>query len=185
MLLVDDAHGIGVLGPNGQGSAAEAGLPAEAFMQTGTFSKALGAFGGLVAGPAGLVARVIENSRAFVGATPIPPPLAAAGIRALEILQASPELITGLRARMLRVRERVQALGFRVPVSPAPILSITHHDVEKNARLRSLLLDRGIYPPFIHYPGSPPGGHFRFTISSAHAEEDVERLLDTLAASCR
>ena len=184
VLLVDDAHGIGVLGPNGMGSPAEAGLPADAFMQTGTFSKALGAFGGLVTGPAGLAERVIEKSRAFVGATPIPPPLAAAGIRALEILQASPGLITGLRSRVLRVRERVQALGFRASASPAPILSITHHDVEKNSRLRSLLLDRGIYPPLIRYPGSPPGGHFRFTISSAHAEEDIERLLDTLAASC-
>jgi 7-keto-8-aminopelargonate synthetase-like enzyme len=184
-ILVDDAHGIGVLGPNGQGSPAEATLPAEAFMQTGTFSKALGGFGGLVAGPTGLTAKVVEKSQAFVGATPIPPPLAAAGIRALEILQASPGLITGLRTRMLRIRERVRALGFRVPASPAPILSITHYDVGKNSRLRSLLLDRGIYPPFIHYPGSPPGGHFRFTISSAHAEEDIQHLLDTLSASCR
>ena len=86
---------------------------------------------------------------------------------------------------MLRIRERVHALGFQVPASPAPILSITHYDVEKNSRLRLLLLDRGIYPPFIRYPGSPPGGHFRFTISSAHGEEDIERLLDTLGASCR
>jgi 7-keto-8-aminopelargonate synthetase-like enzyme len=173
------------VGPNGRGSAAEAGLPTEAFLQTGTFSKALGGFGGLVAGPAGLAARVVEKSKAFVGATPVPPPFAAAGIRALEILRDSPGLITGLRERMLRVRERVRALGFRVPASPAPIVSITHHDVEKNFRLRSLLLDRGIYPPLIHYPGSPPGGHFRFTISSAHAEEDIERLLDALGASCK
>jgi 7-keto-8-aminopelargonate synthetase-like enzyme len=128
---------------------------------------------------------VVEKSQGFVGATPIPPPLAAAGIRALEILQTNPELITGLRARMFRVREGAQALGFRVPASPAPILSITHYDVEKNARLRSLLLDRGIYPPFIRYPGSPPGGHFRFTISSAHTEENIGLLLDTLGASCR
>lgn len=184
-LLVDDAHGIGVVGPTGQGSAAEARLPAEAFIQTGTLSKALGGFGGLVAGAAGLTARVVENSQAFVGATPLPPPFAAAGLRALEILRESPRLITGLRERMLRVRGRVRALGFRVPESPAPILSITHHDVKKNSGLRSLLLDRGIYPPFIHYPGSPPGGHFRFTISSAHAEEDIEHLLDALGASCK
>jgi 7-keto-8-aminopelargonate synthetase-like enzyme len=183
-LLVDDAHGIAVVGPSGKGSPEEAGLPAESFIQTGTLSKGLGVFGGLVAGPAGLAGKIAERSQAFVGATPIPPPMAAAAIRSIEILQGSPGMIAGLRARMLRVRERVRALGFRVPTSPAPILSITHHDAGRNLRLRSLLLERGIYPPFIHYPGSPPGGHFRFTVSSAHAEEEVDLLLETIALSC-
>ena len=182
-LVVDDAHGIGVVGPSGKGSPEEAGLPAESFIQTGTFSKALGAFGGLVAGPAGLAGKILEKSQTFVGATPLPPPLAAAALCAIGVLQGNPRLIAGLRARMLRVRERVRALGFQVPSSPAPILSITHHDAGKNLRLRSLLLERGIYPPFIHYPGSPPGGHFRFTISSAHADEDVQLLLDTIGSS--
>jgi 7-keto-8-aminopelargonate synthetase-like enzyme len=183
-LLVDDAHGIGVVGPSGKGSPEEAGLPAESFIQTGTLSKALGAFGGLVAGPAGLAGTIVEKSQAYVGATPIPPPMAAAAIRSIEILQGSPGLITGLRGRMLRVRERIRTLGLRVPLSSAPILSITHHDAGKNLRLRSFLLERGIYPPFIRYPGSPPGGTFRFTISSAHAEEDVDLLLQTIGLSC-
>lgn len=183
-LLVDDAHGIAVVGPSGKGSPEEAGLPPESFIQTGTLSKGLGAFGGLVAGPAGLAGKIVEKSQVFVGATPIPPPIAAAAIRSIEILQESPGLIAGLRGRMLRVRERIRALGFQVPSSPAPILSITHHDAGKNLRLRSLLLERGIYPPFIHYPGSPPGGHFRFTVSSAHAEEEVDRLLETISLSC-
>jgi 8-amino-7-oxononanoate synthase len=183
-LLVDDAHGIAVVGPDGKGSPAEAGLPAEAFIQTGTLSKGLGVFGGVVAGPAGIAGTVRDKSPTFVGATPIPPPLAAAAIRSIAILQASPGLLASLRARALRVRERVQALGFRVPASPAPIVSITHHDTEKNLRLRSLLLERGIYPTFTNYPGSPPGGHFRFAISSAHTEEEVDRLLETIGLSC-
>jgi 7-keto-8-aminopelargonate synthetase-like enzyme len=172
------------VGPGGKGSPQEAGLPAESFIQAGTLSKGLGAFGGLVAGPAGLAGKIVQKSQTFVGATPIPPLIAAAAIRSIEILQGNPGLITGLRARMLRVRERVRGLGFRVPPSPAPILSITHHDAGKNLRLRSLLLERGMYPPFTHYPGSPPGGHFRFTISSAHAEEDVNLLLETIGLSC-
>jgi 8-amino-7-oxononanoate synthase len=183
-LLVDDAHGIAVVGPSGRGSPGEAGLPLGSFIQTGTLSKGLGAFGGLVAGPAGLAGKIIEKSQAFVGATPIPPPIAAAAIRSIEVLQGSPGLIAGLRGRMLRVRERVRAMGFRVPSSPAPILSITHQDVGKNLRLRSLLFERGIYPPFIHYPGSPPGGHFRFAVSSIHTDEDVDLLLETIALSC-
>ena len=183
-LLVDDAHGIAVVGPSGKGSPAEAGLPMESFIQTGTLSKGLGVFGGLVAGAAGLAAKIVEKSRAFVGGTPIPPPIAAAAIRSIEILQENPGLIAGLRGRMLRVRTRVRGMGLRVPSSPAPILSITHHDAGKNLRLRSLLFERGIYPPFIHYPGSPPGGHFRFAVSSAHAEGEVDLLLETIGMSC-
>ena len=183
-LLVDDAHGIAVIGPSGKGSPGEAGLPAESFIQTGTLSKGLGAFGGFVAGPAGLAGKIMEKSQTFVGATPIPPPIAAAAIRSIEILERSPGLIAGLRARMLRVRERVRAMGFRVPSSPAPILSITHHNVSKNLRLRSLLFERGIYPTFSQYPGSPPGGHFRFAVSSVHTDADVDLLLETIGMSC-
>jgi 8-amino-7-oxononanoate synthase len=183
-LLVDDAHGIAVVGPSGKGSPEEAGLPSESFVQTGTLSKGLGTFGGLVAGPAGLAGKIVGKSPAFIGATPIPPPIAAAAIRSIEILQGSPGLIAVLRARILRARERLQAMGFRVLSSPAPILSITHHDAGKNLRLRSLLFERGIYPSFTHYPGSPPGGHFRFAVSSAHTEEEVGLLLETIGMSC-
>jgi glycine C-acetyltransferase/8-amino-7-oxononanoate synthase len=173
------------VGPGGKGSPAEAGLPAEAFIQTGTLSKGLGTFGGVVAGPAAIAGKILEKSLTFVGATPIPPPLAAAAIRSIAILQASPGLLASLRARVLHVRERVRALGFRVPASPAPILSVTHHDTDKNLRLRSLLLKRGIYPTFTNYPGSPPGGHFRFAVSSAHTEEEIDLLLETIGLSGR
>ncbi|HWT79573.1 MAG TPA: pyridoxal phosphate-dependent aminotransferase family protein [Candidatus Methylomirabilis sp.] len=183
-LLVDDAHGVAVVGPSGKGSPEEAVLPAQGFIQTGTLSKGLGAFGGLVAGSAGLADKIRAKSQAFVGATPIPPPIAAAAICSIRILQANPNLIAGLQARTLRVRERVRAMGLHVPPSPAPILSITHHDKGKNLRLHSLLLERGIYPPFIHYPGSPPGGHFRFALSSCHADNDVDLLLEAVGTSC-
>ena len=126
----------------------------------------------------------MAKSQAFVGGTPIPPPIAAAALRSIDILRETPGLIAGLRRRVLRIRERVRAMGFRIPSSPAPILSITHHDADKNLRLRSLLFERGIYPPFTNYPGSPPGGHFRFAVSSAHAEEEVDLLLETIGMSC-
>jgi 8-amino-7-oxononanoate synthase len=184
LLLVDDAHGIAVVGPGGKGSPAEAGLPPEAFIQAGTLSKGLGAFGGVVAGPAAIAAKIPEKSLTYVGATPIPPPLAAAAVRSLEILQASPGLLASLRARALRARERVRAMGFRVVSSPSPVLSVTHGDTGKNLRLRSLLLERGIYPTFTNYPGSPPGGHFRFALSSAHTEEEIDLLLETIGQSC-
>ena len=74
-------------------------------------------------------------------------------------------------------------MGFPVSLSPTPIASVSCFDVEKNRRLHGLLLASGIYPPFINYPGSPPGGHFRFTFSSAHGEEEIEQLLAALEKS--
>ena len=179
-LLVDDSHGMAVLGATGKGSPEEAGLPAEALIHTGTLSKGFGVFGGLVAGGPGFMAQVVERSRAFVGATPVPPPAAAAALRALEVLSAHPELITGLRARSLGLRARLAGLGYPGPDSPAPIFSITRRDEARNRHLGEVLERHGIYPTFINYPGSPPGGHFRFALSSAHSEADIERLVGAL-----
>jgi 8-amino-7-oxononanoate synthase len=185
LLLVDDAHGIATVGPGGRGSAAAAGLPAEACILTATLSKALGAFGGLAAGPAWLAARVPVRSNAYKGTTPIPPPLAAAGICSLEILRKNPSMIRGLQERTARVRARLKDMGFDTGASPAPIVSISRRSAEGNERLRDGLLERGFYVPLITgYPGSPPGGHLRLTLSSLHAEEDVERLLDAIARCC-
>ena len=185
LLLVDDAHGIGTVGPSGKGSPEAARLPPVAFVQTGTLSKALGTFGGLVAGSVGLTPCIVERSRAFVGATAFPPPIAAAAIRSIEILQANPGMISGLQTRTAHVRERLRAMGFVSGSSPAPIISITHRDAAKNERLCMILLERGLYVPLIRdYPGSPPGGYFRLTLSSVHTDSDVQRVLEAIAASC-
>ena len=184
VLLVDDAHGMGTTGPTGKGSPEQAGLPPEAYLQTGTFAKAFGGFGGLLAGSRGLAAKVHAHSRAFTGATPVPPPLAAAALRALGILQEHPELIATLQTRTRRFRERLRALGLPSCDSPAPILSVTHGNEARNLQLRTLLLGAGIYPTFINYPGCPPGGHFRFTLSSLHTDEEIESLQGAIARSC-
>lgn len=184
MLMVDDAHGMGVAGPTGKGSVEEALLPAEACLLTGSYAKAFGAFGGLLAGPAGLFAKVVDRSRTFTGATPLPPHLAAAALRSLELLREHPDMITGLRTRTFRARERIRAMGLPSCDSPAPILSVTHLDEAKNQRLGALLLRNGIYPTFTIYPGCPPGGHFRFALSSLHADADVELLLEAIELSC-
>src|SRR5208282_4874369 len=105
-------------------------------------------------------AKVTDGSRAYVGATPIPPPLAAGALRSLDLVRAHPEWITGLRRRALAFRRRLQALGLEAPATPAPIFSITYGAEAPNLRLRALLLEAGIYPSLINYPGCPPGGHF-------------------------
>jgi 7-keto-8-aminopelargonate synthetase-like enzyme len=102
----------------------------------------------------------------------------------LRILAEHPERIQGLQERSLQARKRLRAMGFKSCDSPSPILSVSHLDEEKNRRLRGLLLEHGIYPTFTNYPGCPPGGHFGFTLSSEHTEQEIDHLLGTIALSC-
>ena len=104
-VLVDDAHAIGVVGATGKGSAEERGLEPGAVLQTGTLSKALGAFGGLIAVSTDVARRITESSLAFSGATGIPPPIAAAALRSIEILADRP----GAHLRVPRADPGVEA----------------------------------------------------------------------------
>ena len=180
MLLIDDSHGLAVVGKTGKGSREEAALPEGSWLQAGTLSKGFGAFGGIVAGSRELIEKVHSRSLAFIGSTGLPIPIAAGAIKSIEILKEHPEMITGLRERMAQVKQRIRTFGFVVNTSPAPIVSFSLHDEAKNSKLRERLLAAGIYPPFINYPGSPPGGHFRFTFSGAHGEEEIEALMKVL-----
>jgi 7-keto-8-aminopelargonate synthetase-like enzyme len=175
-LLIDDAHSVGVLGRTGKGTWEEAGMTRRAILQTGTLSKGLGGFGGFIAGSREVIAGVRTVSRAFTGSTPMPFPIAAASLRAIEILQAQPEKIALLRERSARWKPALRALGFPVSEGLAPICSVTFFDAEKNRALGDRLRAHRIFPSFIHYPGSPPGGHYRFTLSSAHSDADIENL---------
>lgn len=179
-VLVDDAHAIGVLGRTGKGTPEELGVPPGTVFQTGTLSKALGSFGGLIAVSAKIARRVEEESSVYLGATGLALPLLAAGIRAIEILEREPERIARLRERTLRWKGRIAALGYAVPATPAPILSIAPRGKEARDALRESLLARGIYPPYISYPGAPAGGHFRLTFSSEHSEEEFAALASAL-----
>jgi 7-keto-8-aminopelargonate synthetase-like enzyme len=184
-ILVDDAHGVAVVGPTGKGCVEEQGLPAEGVFVTGTLSKGFGAFGGFIVCGRELAETIRARSLAFIGSTGMSLPLAAACLKSIEILRSTPSMIASQRACVARVREALRVLGFAMPASPAPIVSVTFGDEARNGALREALLAAGIYPPFINYPGCPPGGHFRFTISSAHADEDVDRLLAVLTAAAR
>jgi 7-keto-8-aminopelargonate synthetase-like enzyme len=182
-VLADDCHGVGVLGATGKGSCEEAGLPPQSVFVTGTLSKAFGCFGGIIAGSEAVIERVRSSGPGFIGSTPVPLPIAAAAIRAIELLTEQPERISLLRSRTLAFKSEVRALGFAVSETASPISSITYRDEEKNRALYDLLLLRGLYPPFIDYPGSPPGGHFRFTLSSEHSDEQIANLLGALRSS--
>jgi 8-amino-7-oxononanoate synthase len=128
LILLDDAHGAGVLGKTGRGSAEAAGVASERIIQTITLSKGFGVYGGAVLGPAKIREAIINNSRIFIGNTPLPLPLANAALKSISILKNSPSLRLRLRRNVGYVKGQLNVHGFPVEDSPSPIISIIPPD---------------------------------------------------------
>ena len=184
MILVDDAHGAGVLGRRGRGTLEFAGVGRSRVVQTITLSKAFGVYGGAVLCSRELRRRILASSRVMIGATPLPPPLANAALASVKTLATNPHLREQLRKNAGRVRSALAAAGFVLPDSPGPIISICPRHSRDVARLRRALLAANILPPFMHYPGGPRAGHFRFAISSAHTAAQLNALTRVLIETC-
>jgi len=182
-ILVDDAHAMAVVGKTGKGSWEVKGIHRDLIYQTGTLSKGFGVFGGIIPGNRELISEIQKKSLAFTGATGLPLPLAAGAIKSVDYMISHRQTIVDLQERTLELKDQFRQLGFDLPQSPAPILSITFYDEDKNKRLYGILIRNGIYPPFINYPGAPPGGHFRFIITSITTNEQVNLLFETIKSS--
>jgi 7-keto-8-aminopelargonate synthetase-like enzyme len=183
LLLVDDAHGAGVLGRRGRGTIEVEGVSRQRIIQCITLSKAFGAFGGAVLGTRELRNRILERSRIFVGCTPIPLPLACAASMALTILREDKRLRQRLTQNANYVKSALRQAGFELPDAPGPIIPIHFRNERENASLKRRLLTAGIYPPFLNYPGGPANGYFRFVISSEHNRRQLDCLLNVLAGN--
>jgi 7-keto-8-aminopelargonate synthetase-like enzyme len=178
VVLVDDAHGGGLLGRTGKGALEHAGvLRHRRMIQTITLSKAFGTYGGAIVGAAGFRQRVLDRSALFVGSTPLPLPLANAALRSIEIVAAD----HGLRKRLARnqtyLKDRLRKAGWPLPETPGPIVSLAPELKSQIARLKQALLAAGVYPPLIKYPGGPADGYFRFAISSEHSREQLDAVI--------
>jgi len=182
-ILVDDAHAMAVLGESGRGTWEAQGISRDCLYQSGTFSKGFGVGGGIIPADRELAETIQNQSAAFIGCSGLALPLAAAALQSISYLAAHRELITGLQQRSLALKQRFQGIGFEMPQTPVPIFSITFHDAERNQRLERHLIEHGIYAPFIHYPGSPPGGHFRFILTSSTTEEQESLLFETIRSA--
>jgi 8-amino-7-oxononanoate synthase len=179
MLFVDDAHGAGTLGETGKGTVEELGIPSSRVIRAITLSKAFGVYGGAVLGSRKLRRRILRGSCVFLGNTPLPPPLAAAALKSLDILANDRALRRRLPAKTALVKNALRTARLPVGHPSAPIFSITPKR-RQIPGLRKRLLDRGIYPSFIHYPGGPRDGYFRFAISSEHSEAQLTALIAAL-----
>jgi 8-amino-7-oxononanoate synthase len=184
-LMVDDAHGLGVLGREGAGSVAEAQLTQdEVPILMATLGKALGVAGAFVAGSASLVDGLVQAARTFVYTTAMPPALAAAACAAIDIARFE----DWRRARLVRLiahfrhgaaARGITLCGSRTPIQPLPI-----GDSAATLAVSARLEAAGLFVPAIRPPTVPAGqARLRVALSALHAESDVEKLLDALGTA--
>jgi len=180
MMLVDDAHGAGVLGKTGKGALEHAGIGRERIIQTITLSKAFGTYGGAIIGSESLRRAVLDRSRLFIGHTPLPLPLANASLCSVQLLKSDRRMRTRLQQNAAFVKKSLAGARFAVPETPGPIVRIAPEGRGQTKKLERALLAAGIYPPFIHYPngGESESGYFRFVISSEHTRAQLDKVAE-------
>jgi 8-amino-7-oxononanoate synthase len=185
--VVDDAHGIGVTGPEGRGSVAAAGLDADAVpLLMGTLGKAFGSFGAFVAGPRELLDFIVQRARSYIYTTALPPPVAAASRAALRIVREEPWRRERLGKLVTRFRAGAAALKLPLMPSATPIQPLLLEDSAVCLAASQRLRERGFWVAAIRPPTVPlHTARLRVTLSAAHEETDVDALLAALAEVLR
>jgi 8-amino-7-oxononanoate synthase len=180
-LVVDDAHGFGVLGQSGAGSLAHWGLSSKRIIYIGTLGKAAGVFGAFVAADSDVVEWILQRARTYVFTTATPPVLAAALLAALDVIELEPWRRQHLAALIERTASGLAGLRWRLLPSPTPIQPLIIGENSEAMSLMESLRRDGIWVPAIRPPTIPPGtARLRISLSAAHSDEDLDRLLNAL-----
>lgn len=178
MTYVDDAHSSGVLGTNGQGSVHHFGLNGRVTVQVGTLSKAVGVLGGYVAGPRALIELLWHKGRPFLFSTSHPPGVAAACLKAIEIMEQEPQLIETLWENTRYFKAKLEALGFNTGRSETPITPVIAGDEVKAMKLSDRLLEEGVFAQGIAFPTVPRGtARVRTIVTAAHTKADLDEAI--------
>jgi glycine C-acetyltransferase len=179
MLMVDDAHGEGVMGQGGRGIVDHFGLHGLVDVEVGTLSKAFGVVGGLVAGKEVIVEWLRQRGRPFLFSSAMTVPDTAACIEAVTVLQESTELVDRLWANAAIFREGMQQMGFDTGLSQTPIVPIMLGEAPLAQQFSRRLFDEGLFAMAIGFPTVPRGkARIRAMNSAAHSSHDLEQALD-------
>ena len=175
-LVVDDAHGLGILGRDGRGVCDHLGVTDRVDLIAGSFSKSLASTGGFVAGNKALVEYLRSNSRQIIFSAAISPPAAASAQAALQVIQEEPQHRERLWANCRHLRGIVESLGLDYWQSPTPALPIVVGDKEKCYWMWKALWDEGFFTVMSIAPGVPPGKDLiRVAVTSLHTTEQLDR----------
>lgn len=179
-LIIDDAHGTGVLGKNGKGTLEELGVSHPSIVQMGTLGKALGSFGAFVAGTKELIDLLISKSRPFIFTTALPPAISAASIEAMNIVEEEPERRARLKSNYGYLRAGLNAAGLETPGS-TQIIPVIVREADKAVRASARLLEAGVFIQAIRPPTVPEGSsRLRITAMATHTEEDLDLALGAI-----
>jgi glycine C-acetyltransferase len=180
VVIVDDSHGVGVLGDTGRGTVEHFGLLGEVDVITGTLGKALGgAAGGYVAASAEVCDLLAQRSRPQLFSNALPPMVATSALRAIELMLERPELLRRLRANTQWFREQLAEAGYQPLAGEAAIIPIIVGETADAIALSERLLDEGVFVTGFGYPVVPEGtARIRVQMSAAHEPEHLERALE-------
>ncbi len=179
LVMVDDSHAVGFVGPTGAGTPELFGVQDRVDIVTGTLGKAMGgASGGYTAAHAEIVEMLRQRSRPYLFSNSLAPSIAAAGIATLDLLETSGELLQRLRENTAYFRAEMVARQFEIPESDHPIVPIMIGDAVEAAAMADRLLTEGIYVRAFSYPVVPRGkARIRTQMSAAHSREDLDQAI--------
>ncbi len=186
MLMVDDAHGEGVLGHGGRGIVDHFGLHGRVDVEVGTLSKAFGVVGGAVAGSLKVVEWLRQRGRPFLFSSAMPAVDAAANLGALDILEGSTELVDRLWENARYFKSEMKTLGFDTGVSQTPITPVMLGEAPLAQQFSRTLFDKGIFAMPLGFPTVPRGkARIRVMISATHTHDDLDQALELFAITGR
>ncbi|MFE1262507.1 glycine C-acetyltransferase [Streptomyces albogriseolus] len=185
MVMVDDSHAVGFVGPGGRGTPELHGVMDRVDIITGTLGKALGgASGGYVAARAEIVALLRQRSRPYLFSNTLAPVIAAASLKVLDLLESADDLRVRLAGNTALFRRRMTEEGFDILPGDHAIAPVMIGDAARAGRMAELLLERGVYVIGFSYPVVPQGqARIRVQLSAAHSTDDVNRAVDAFVAA--
>jgi len=176
--MVDDAHGIGVLGKTGRGTTQHFGLEEEVDLIMGTYSKSLASVGGFIAGDQMIVDHIKHTARSLMFSASLPPASVAAASAALDVLDEEPELLEQLWKNTRKMLNGYKALGFDTGTSETPIIPVLIKDAAKTGEMCRRLFDLGIFVNPVISPAVPPGRELlRTSFMATHTDSQLDHVL--------
>lgn len=178
LLVVDDAHGTGVLGETGRGSLEYFNMPSGGVIQIGTFSKALGSLGGFVAGPALIIEFLKNRARTLFYTTGLPPATLAVNLESLNLIDRDSETRARLHRNIKKLRDGLKDVGLTLDEGPSAIVPVQIGEAGDALRMAESLKERGVFCPAMRPPTVPKGeSRLRLTLMAVHTGEQIDVLI--------
>ena len=180
-VMVDEAHGFGVLGDHGRGVCHHFGLTDKVDLIMGTFSKSFASIGGFIAGSKTTINYIRHHARSYIFSASCTPAATAAASKALDIMLREPERVQALQEKTQYCLERFRSLGFEIGNTSTPIIPLFVRDNEKTFRVTAALFHEGVFVnPVVAPAVAPEDTLIRFSLMATHTYEQLDRAIDTL-----